>query len=108
MGETWGTAPPYGAYRHAYSDYVTAQCGSLGSGLLGGASVAADGQFIDDDGASVSEARAERRRILGLDPIAPRASTTPESGAPRVPQTATRRRSEPPPLHVLPGFSGGH
>jgi hypothetical protein len=46
--DSWGVAPPYGAYRGHYGNYALSQIGQVGSGLLGGPSSVGFGGSFDD------------------------------------------------------------
>jgi hypothetical protein len=60
----WGVAPPYGAYRRAYSSYDMAQFGSVGSGLLGGWSAVSAGGAFAAHAPAEDELREEHGRHL--------------------------------------------
>lgn len=84
VGDHWGVAPPYGAYRGHYGSYTLGQTGSIGSGRLGGWSAVALGGSFDQATPEVSSA--------GLVDGAEEEETDPLSVPGEEPEVLPRRR----------------
>lgn len=86
LEDSWGVAPPYGAYRGHYGDYTLAQIGSIGSGRLGGWSAVALGGSFDEAGPEL-----RRPALPDLD-AQEEAETEPLSVPGEEPELIVRRR----------------